>query len=171
MIKFSQMAFAEVHFREQLSDSLNIFRGKFSCSTATTLLYRSVSRIISVCSKPQMFWPNATPNVAAVQNPHSFRNRTKVQNPTSAMGSNLNAGFVAFFNQAVTSFRECRPHPALSQLREMWRYWSVLIDLGPKAFLEFLGKPLLSQVLGGNLNHFHSRLRRLGYWPSGAFLV
>ena len=142
------------------ASNLHDFRGlKFRLSVflafiASTLL-NPVKCINFGSAKEKMKRIDAGRRVAFVKDVLTFRDRSDMQNPRSAMcanGVNLVRG--ASDMSIPPALKKCAgPDPARSQLGTVRWHLSVSIHFRPKAFWEGFRKSLAGEVLRGNFFH------------------
>lgn len=146
-------------FRICFSYIKNVFfreLGAIICfSYCKSSLFNCVSKIVSLCSNPQMMRIHARWIVAMMQNKHSIRNGSVMKNPTRSMGLHNSGGSASFSDPSVCCMvKTSDPNPTTV----------CFVDLRPKSFWECFGKSLRSKVLGCNLRHI--RLVRAD-WVTG----
>lgn len=138
----------------------------------------TVSRIVQWGSYPQVFRSYARRIVAFVENPKPLHRFPKVNQPRISVSVNIFS--VSKLSIAIL-IKPSNPHPAISQVRKVCRYWSALVHFLPKTLLgRFRATIRVARFLGlcnyfGRFFHTNSMTELSRFWCSftsdGVFIV
>lgn len=134
------------------------------------MLGHHISHVVFVRSEPQMLRANTTASIAMMADVEADWNWTEMENPTCDVRPNhwhlVDSDIPRSADCTVATIATSSPYPALTKIWSVFRNWTALVHLGPKALWKSWRQSLRCEIFGGNVDAFniHTMLSHaLGY--------